>query len=243
VKTTRFPLGALLLWAACATAFAAEVKTYRTTLDVAPSGDAQARAELRIVDARAGRLRLPVAFPGLDGFAVASAPPSVAVRAEPGKGQSIVEIELPEGVPPEVAVSFTFTVPKALFEPRPEEGQKAQFAAGTRLLRHGFVNTQATAIADYRLVVKLPDGTVVQKIRDQQPRPSRKEFVPRVELDRFDGRQGALLQLAGMRQGDRTSMELEVVGQGRSWMWAAVGAVLVALWLFGYRYLLTPQKA
>jgi len=81
---------------------------------------------------------------------------------------------------------------------------------------------------------------MVEKIREQLPRTKRKEFTPRVELDRYDGRQGALLQLAGVKQGDRTSMELEVVGVRRSLGWLLVGLVLAIAYLVGFRDLVRP---
>lgn len=233
----------LALGCAFGAAWGAEFRSYATRLDVAADGAAQARVQLRVTGGQPGRLRLPVAFAGLDGFRVLDAPTGVALRPLPGKEQSAVEIELPEGVGDDVRLAFAFRVPGVLFEPKPEEGQKPAFPDGTRLLRHGFVNTQATPIGDYRVEVRLPDGAIVQKIREQQPRPKRKEFIPRVDLDRFDGQQGALLQLAAMKQGDRTSMELEVVAERRSWLWLVAGIVLAAAWLVGYRYIVAPEQA
>jgi hypothetical protein len=234
-------LAAVALGCACGVAGSAEFKSYETRLDVAADGSAQARVQLRLTGGQPGRLRLPVAFPALDGFALIDAPAGVTLRPLPPKDQSAVEIELPEGGGDDVRLAFGFRVPGVLFEPKPEEGQKPAFPVDTRLLRHSFVNTQATPIGDYRVEVRLPGGTVVQKIRDQQPRPKRKEFVPRVDLDRFDGQQGALLQLAGMKQGDRTSMELEVVAGQRSWLWLVAGIALAAAWLVGYRYIVVPE--
>ena len=61
-----------------------------------------------------------------------------------------------------------------------------------------------------------------------------------MELGWFDGQQGALLQLSGLRQGDRTSMELEVVNERRSYGWLLVGLVLVAGYLVSFRDLVKP---
>jgi hypothetical protein len=197
---------------------------------------------VQVTGAQAGRLRLPVGFAALDGFRAEAVPAGVTVKPVPAKDQSTVDIELPENVAPELKLAFAFRVPGVLFEPKPEEGQKPTFPEGTRLLRHAFVNTQPTPIAQYRVQVLLPAQTMVEKIREQLPRPKRKEFVPRVELDRVDGLQGALLQLAGLRQGDRTSMELEVVGERRSWLWIAVGLVLAGAWLAAYRFVVRPEQ-
>ncbi len=236
-------LAVVALGCACGATWGAEFRSYETRLDVAADGAARAHVQLRVTGGQPGRLRLPVAFAALDDFQVLDVPTGVALRPLPGKEQSAVEIELPEGVPDDVRLAFGFRVPGVLFEPKPEEGQKPAFPEGTRLLRHGFVNTQATPIGDYRVEVRLPGGAVVQKIREQQPRPKRKEFVPRVDLDRFDGQQGALLQLAAMKQGDRTSMELEVVAERRSWLWLVAGVLLAAAWLVGYRYIVAPEQA
>lgn len=231
----------VLLGAACVAAGAVEIKGYDTRLDIAPDGRARARVDLRLAGAQTGRLRLPVGFPLLEDWQVQEAPPGVALKPLPAKDQSSVEIELPAEVAAEVRLRFSFAVPGVLFEPKPEEGQKPVFPDGTRLLRHAFVNTQPTPIAQYRVQAVLPPQTMVEKIREQQPRPRRKEFVPRVELDRVDGLQGALLQLSGLRQGDRTSMELEVVGERRSWLWLVAGLVLAVAWLAAYRFVVAPE--
>jgi hypothetical protein len=234
---------ALLLLAfcgACSVAGAAEIKTYDTRLDVAPDGSAQARVDVQLTGAQAGRLRLPVGVAALDGFQALGIPAGVTIKPMPAKDQSSIEIELPENVSPDLKFGFTFKVPGVLFEPRPEEGQKPTFPEGTRLFRHGFVNTQPTPIAQYRVEVRLPQQTMVQKIREQLPRPKRKEFVPRVELDRFDGQQGALLQLTGLKQGDRTSMELEIVSDRRSYLWLVAGLALAVAYLFAFRDVVKP---
>lgn len=228
-------------WAGVA-AGAAEFKSYDTRLEIAADGSARARVDLQLKDGVPGRLRLPVGFTALEGFQALEAPSGVTMKPLPSKDQSSVEVDLPDGVPADLKLAFAFRVPALLFEPKPEEGQKPAFPDGTRLLRHGFVNTQATPIAAYRVEVRLPPQTMVQKIREQLPRPQRKEFIPRVELDRFDGRQGAVLQLAGMKQGDRASMELEVVGDRHSLLWALVGLVLAAAYLVAYRDVVKPAK-
>jgi len=232
----------LLLGVACIGANAAEVKTYDTRLAVAPDGSGLARVDVQVTGVQAGRLRLPVGFAALDGFQAIAVPAGVTVKPAPAKDQSAVDIELPENVAPDLKLAFTFKVPGVLFEPKPEEGQKPGFPEGTRLLRHAFVNTQPTPIAQYRVQVLLPPQTMVEKIREQLPRPKRKEFVSRVELDRVEGLQGALLQFSGLKQGDRTSMELAVVDARRSWLWIVVGLVLAGAWLAAYRFIIRPEQ-
>ena len=233
-------LVALLLGALCAGAGAVEIRTYDTRVDVGADGSARARVDLALTGVAAGRLRVPVGFPALDGFKVEEAPAGVAVKPLPSKEQSAVEIELPEGVPADVALRFAFTTPGVLVAPKPEEGQKSKFPEGSRLLRHVFVNTQPAPVGRYRVEVLLPPESMVQTVREQLPRPGRKEFVPRVELDRLDGRQGAVLQLSGVRQGGRTSMELEVVRDRRSLLWLVVGMTLACGWLVAYRFVVRP---
>jgi len=182
-----------------------------------------------------GRFRLPVGFAGLEAFAAQDLPAGVVLTPRPSKDQSSVDIELPIDVPEDVKLAFTFKIPKLLFAPIPEEGQKSTLPDGSRLLRHNFVNTQAATIATYRVQVRLPEETMVHMIREQLPKTKRKEFAPRVELDRFEGRQGAVLQLASLKQGDRTSMELEVVGDRRSYGWLFAGLVLIIGYLVSFR--------
>lgn len=233
-------LVALLLGATCAGAGAVEIRTYDTRVDVGPDGGARARVDLQLTGAEAGRLRVPVGFPALDDFRVEEAPAGIVVKPLPSKEQSAVEIELPEGVASAVRLRFAFAAPGVLFVPKPEEGQKSKFPEGSRLLRHAFVNTQPAPVGQYRVQVLLPPDAMVQTVREQLPRPGRKEFLPRVELDRSDGRQGALLQLSGIRQGGRTSMELEVVRDRRSLLWLVVGIALACGWLVAYRFIVRP---
>ncbi len=229
---------------ACAfgSANALEIKAYDTRLDVAPDGLAQADATLQLAGCEAGRFKLPTGFTGIENLQVKDAPAGVALKLVASKEQSTFEVELPDNVPGEAKISFAFQVPGVLYEPKPEEGQKSTFPAGTRLLRHAFVNTQSTAISKYSVQVRLPQETLVHAIREQLPKNKRKEFTPRVELNRFDGLQGARLQMAGLKQGDRTSMELEVVPEGRSFGWLLGGLVLCIGYLVTFRDLVTGKN-
>ncbi|MBL0141132.1 MAG: hypothetical protein IPP91_03480 [Betaproteobacteria bacterium] len=225
----------LVLGFACAGVGAVEIKAYDTRLEVALDGAAQAVVDLQVDGAQAGRFKLPVGFGAIEEFKPLDVPAGVVLKPLTTKEQSSVEIELPDGVSAAVNIGFSFRVPGVLFVPKPEAGQKSALPKGSRLLRHSFVNTQPAPISRYTMQVRLPEETMVQKIREQLPKARRKEFTPRVELDRYDGRQGALLQLAGIKQGDRTSMELEVVGDRRSLGWLLVGLVLAAGYLVGFR--------
>jgi len=231
----------MVLWWINSAFGAVEINAYNTRLDIAPDGSATASVSLILAKGEPGRFRLPVGFAGLEAFAVQDVPSGVVLTPRPSLDQSSVEIDLPIDVSDDVVLAFTFKIPKLLFAPIPEEGQKSTLPDGSRLLRHNFVNTQAATIMKYQLQVRLPDETMVHMIREQLPKTKRKEFAPRVELDRFEGRQGALLQLANLKQGDRTSMELEVVGDRRSYGWLIAGLVLILGYLVSFRDLVNTD--
>lgn len=219
---------------ACAGAQAAEIRRYETRVDLDADGRAQATAQVELAGLAPGALRVPVGFARLEEFRAISASPGITL-APGGNGDGAwVDVRLEEGAPPAATLAFAFRSNGMLFVPRPEPGQKAKLPDGSRLVRHRFVNTQEAPIGRYALTVRLPESDRVHAIREQTPKPGRKEFAPRVELDRYEGRQGAMLQLASMRQGDRATMELEVVPARRSILWL-LGLLPVAagyLWFF-----------
>ena len=67
--------------------------------------------------------------------------------------------------------------------------------------------------------------------------------MPRVRLDRTDDRQGADLQLANMKQGDRTSMVLNVVSARHSYGWLLAGLALSLAYLVGFRSLVKADPS
>jgi hypothetical protein len=236
-------LAFLALALACASALAFEIRSYETRIDVDSAGTARARASLALAGAAAGRLRVPVGFARIDDFRPGEAPAGVTMVSGNSADAAWVEVELPEGVPAELALGFSFRSDGVLFVPKPEPGQKATLPEGSRLLRHRFVNTQEAPIRRYAATVLFPDGAIAHNIREQLPRVGRKEFVPRVELERYEGRQGALLQMTNLRQGDRTSMELEIVAGRRSPVWLLLLLPLAAGYLYAFRDLVrrAPQ--
>ena len=110
------------------------------------------------------------------------------------------------------------------------------------MFRHAFVNTGAVPIGSYELSVLLPGDRRVQKVVEQSPRPKRSEVLPRVRLERFGEQQGATLQLAAMKQGDRVAMTLIVVPARPSYGWLVAGLVLAAAYLVGFRSLVSAPK-
>ena len=105
-----------------------------------------------------------------------------------------------------------------------------------------FVNTGAVPIGVYELSVALPEDLRVQKVVEQSPRPKRSEVLPRVRLDRFGEQQGATLQLAAMKQGDRTAMTLNVVPARPSYGWLLVGLLIAVADQGGVRSLVSTSE-
>lgn len=239
------PLGSLLLlatlWSGTAAA-ATEIRDYATTVDLAADGTARASAQVQITGAVPGRLRIPVGFAKLDELRAGPLPAGAALAARGTPDHAWVELELPEGTPADLSVGFAFRSNGMIFVPVPEPGQKATLPAGSQLLRHRFTNTQEATIGRYALTVRFPEGTIAHNVREQLPRPGRKEFAPRVALDRFDGRQGAMLAHTRLRTGDRTSMELEIVSETRSATWLVLLLPLAVGYLFAFRDLVQPQR-
>jgi hypothetical protein len=224
-------------------AAAIEIGRYDTRVEVGEDGHARVAATLEVKGAAAGRLRIPVGFGALGAFQPGEAPAGVVLAPRSAGGATWIEAELPESVPAAFRLAFSFRVEDLLAVPKAEEGQKPAFPAGSRILRHAFVNTQEAPIGRYEVKVLLPESGLVHAIREQSPKPRRKEFLPRVELDRFDGRQGAMLQHTGLRQGDRASMELEVVDARRSWMWLIALVPIAVGYLYAFRDLVSPARA
>lgn len=219
------------------------IDRYATELDVHADGGSRAMVTLDLKKCQAGRFVLPVGFGGMDRLEVHAAPDGVVLKPVPGKESSTLEIELPPGIAASNSLRFAFAAPDVLGRPKNAAGEKAKIAADTQLLRHTFVNTGALEIGVYELSVQLPGDLRVQKIAEQLPRTKRSEVLPRVRLDRTDDRQGADLQLANMKQGDRTSMVLNVVSARHSYGWLLAGLALSLAYLVGFRSLVKADPS
>jgi hypothetical protein len=103
------------------------------------------------------------------------------------------------------------------------------------------VNTQPTLIKDFSFLAALPEGSRFQAIREQLPKQKKSEAEPRVRLGGENGRQSALLKIASLKQGDATSMQLEIVPNSRSLLWLLVGLILSALYLVRFRDLVARK--
>ena len=223
----------------CAAAQAAVIDRYVTRLDIQPDGAGVAQLDVRVTPCQPGGLSLPVGFGGVDALQVLAAPQGTQARAVAGKDGSRIDIHLPDGVAETCSVQLSVRVDKSLGRPEVAGGEKSKVAADTQVFRHVFVNTGAVPIGVYELSVALPEALRVQKVVEQSPRPKRSEVLPRVRLDRFGGQQGATLQLAAMKQGDRTTMTLNVVPARPSYGWLLVGLLMAAAYLVGFRSLVS----
>lgn len=223
---------------------ASEIKTYEGQLDVAAEGVSRARIQLRVEDAKPGALLVPLA-PALkpeSAVNIDSAPLGTAVKVVTVGERPHLELSFPDSVESSVPVKLSFAVKRALAEPKARASGKKTLPEGSLLLNHAFVNTQPTTIGSYRMEVVLPEATRVHTVREELPKAKRSEVEPRVGLNGKDGRQGALLQVTDLKQGDATSMSLEVIPDARSWTWLIVGLGLAIAYLFGFRHLVARPK-
>jgi hypothetical protein len=232
----------LVFCVACAGAQAAIIESYVSRLDVTDDGAANATVTIRLKDVERGRLVLPVAFADTENFRVIDAAPGSRVEPRKSGERTVFEVEFAEGIANTVMLSFGFTTSNVMAVPKAASGKKPELPDGSRLLSHTFVNTQPLLIESYKLDVVLPEGLRAQLIREQLPKPKRSEVLPRVRLNGYDGRQGAQLQMSGIKQGDRTSMVLEVVDEQRSLGWLAIGLFMAIGYLFGFSHLVRGEK-
>jgi hypothetical protein len=234
----------LLLGILAATTLAAgaRITTYTVRLDASSTGAGVAWAELRFAGAEPGGCLIPVGFRDLPGLALEAAPPGTRLEAGPSDGQSLVRLTLPEGIPADATVRFRFDVPEAFVVRKLGPGERQTFPTGNRLFRHAFVNTQPVDIEVYRFEFCLPAGARVQAIREQLPRLTKTEVGPRVALQAIESRKAAVLLCRELHQGDDTSMGIELLPEGRSYGWLAVGLLFSALYLIYFRDLVSPAN-
>lgn len=242
----KYLLTSMALGLAVCSASASQIKSYEARVDAAAEGASRAQVNLQLEDVAAGTLLVPLA-PALKPageLRIDSAPRGSTVKIVTVGERPHLELVFPEGVEKEVPVQLNFAVKSTITEPKPSASGKKTLPDGSLLFNHSFVNTQPYAINGYRVEVVLPEGVRVHTVREATPKPKRSEIEPRVALDgKEDGRQTALLQMPVLKQGDRTSMSLEVVRDQRSWTWLIVGLVLSAAYLFGFRHLVAKPKS
>ena len=230
--TARRLLPLLLLAASLG---ATEIKSYKVRLDTTADGTGKGTAEVILSACAPGRLNLPLGFSGITGLRLEDSPPRLKLEQGPTNGQALLHLDLAEAVTGEATVKFSFIVPKAFVNIAPGPGEKSTFPAGSRLFRHALVATQEGLIGAYRFELLFPQGTRAQAIREQLPKLGKFEAGPRVRLGKSEGRQNAVLQVAALKQGDDTSLALELVPERKSWGWLVAGLLLSALYLIYFR--------
>lgn len=237
----RRVLAAALLLACAALRGAADVRSCAVRLVLEADGTARGRLVLQVASAAPGSFDVPFAFPEIRDLRVAEGPAGTAAALAPAAGQARLRLTLPQGVPASLQVALDFAVPNALVRP---EASKGEAPSRVRLLRHAFVNTQEDVIDAYAVEVLLPPGDQVQAVREALPKPGKTEAEPRVRLGRLEGRQSATLRAGPLRQGDDTSMSVELTSARRSWSWLVAGIALALLYLVHFRDLVAaPARA
>jgi hypothetical protein len=238
-------LASYALLAVLGAAEAAAIPSYLAQLDVAADGGGEVRLQLRIDDAAAGPLLVPLAaaLKPAGAVKVDSAPVGTQVRTVLIGEKPHLELLLPEGVEKSFPFAVSFAVKESLAAQSGGGRGKSALPPHSLRLDHAFVNTQPVTIGSYRVKLMLPDGKRVHRVIEQSPRTRRTEVEPRVTLNGVDGRQGAVLQLADIKTGDRTSISLEVVGDDRPLGWLLVGVVLAVAYLYGFRDLVRRPQA
>lgn len=238
-------LACFALLAALGAAEAAAIPSYLAQIDVAADGGAEVRLQLQIEEAAAGPLLVPLAaaLKPAGAVKVDSAPVGTQVRTVVIGEKPHLELLLPEGVEKSFPFSVSFAVKESMAAPKGSSRGKSALPPHSLRLDHAFVNTQPVPIGNYRVKLMLPDGKRVHRVIEQSPRTRRTEVEPRVALNGVDGRQGAVLQLADIKTGDRAAMSLEVIKDDRPLSWLLVGLVLGLAYLYGFRDLVRrPQE-
>lgn len=213
----------------------AEIQSYTVRLQAAHDGAGAGMATVSLTGCTPGTLAIPLAFSSPENVRLEESPAGVRLELGPRNGMTLLRLHLPEGMPTQASLRFSFTVKQVFQGVSRAPGEKSTLPAGSRIFRHAFVNTQEIPIGVYRLDFLFPEGFRAQAIREQLPKPKKSEVGPRVLLSKLEGRQAATLQFSGLHQGDDTSMALELVPSQRSFGWLVAGLLLAGLYLFYFR--------
>jgi hypothetical protein len=233
-------LALALLALAPSVATAAEIVTYDARVAVEPDGSGRGTATVVLSGAPAESVDVPLP-PAWTGVKVGEA--AEGLKVEP-KGKTLrvtlppapTTPAVPAAEPPPRRFTFTFDMPEAFATAEEAaKGEKLTQPRDSRTVKFSFVNTQATLVKAFGVLVVLPADMRFHAIREQLPKLKKTEVEPRVRLGGADGLQTALLQIANLKQGDSASMQLEAVPNRRSPLWLVAGIVLSALYLFKFR--------
>jgi hypothetical protein len=227
-------------------ATAAEIIRYDARVTVEADGTGRGTATVFVSGAPAEGVDVPFP-PAWTGVKVAEA--AEGLKVEP-KEKSLrvtlppepVTSAVPAAAPPSHRFTFTFDVPEAFAKAEEAAtGEKLTMPRDSRTLKFSFVNTQATLVKAFGMLVVLPADMRFHAIREQLPKLKKSEVEPRVRLAGADGRQTALLQSASLKQGDSASMQLEAIPNRRSPFWLVAGIALSSLYLFKFRDLVAKD--
>jgi len=220
---------------------AAEISRYITNLAVDPDGGGHAASTLVIAGGPSETVEIPLSHGSWANFRVTEA--SEGLRLDPPQAKAgTVRVTLPAATSAPSRLTFSVDVPEAFVRAEdPANGDRLTIPWESRTFRYAFVNTQATPIKDFGMLVILPAGYRFQAIREQLPRQKKSEVEPRVRLGGSNGRQNALLRVTNLKQGDATSMQLEALPNRRSLLWLLAGLTLSALYLVYFRDLVSRK--
>ncbi len=220
---------------------AAEISQYTTSLAVDSDGRGHAASSLVIAGTPSETVVIPRSHGAWTNFRLAEATEGLRLESPKEKGATI-QVTLPLANSAASRLSYTFDVPEVFVRAEDStEGAKLTVPRESRTLRYAFVNSQVSLIKEFGMLVTLPEGYRFQAVREQLPKQTKSEVEPRVRLGGEGGRQNALLRLANLKQGDDTSMQLEVVPDRRSLLWLAVGVALSGLYLVLFRDLIARK--
>lgn len=223
---------------------AMDIQSYDSRIEVGTDGAAEIKVSLSLKGVQAGRMVVPVGSSGLDDFKVLEVPADVQLTPLPGMGggQATLIVDVIKAGIETIKLRFSYRIMGFLERAQAAEGKKLEMPADSSLVTHRFINTQAIGIDNYRVELVLPERVRVQLIREQLPKPKKSEVLPRVRLEGFNGRQGGLLQITKLKQGDRTSMILEAVDDQRSFGWLLVGLALAVGYLITFMNLVSTKS-
>jgi len=237
---TRALLAVCLACALTVTVGATDIRDYQVTVTTNTAGAAEATLRVFVPKATSV-IRIPVGFSGITEVRLIEGPVGATVTTERAGSQTMLAVQLNGDVQGEIVLSIAFQIAALVPEPVVPAGERPTLPAGHRLLRHSFVNTQEGTIGRYVIRVVFPEHLRAHVIREALPKLRGQEAGPRARLEPVDGQRAVTLEVAALKQGDVTSLQVELTPLGRSWVWLLTGVVLSVLYLFSFRSLVAGR--
>lgn len=223
--------------------YAADVTSYTVRLDGRAGDLVPVTLTVTYADATGTALVVPTGFATLHDVRCVSCPVGTMVATKPSGAATAVMLGLPPAAAATGELTVAFTTPSPFVATTPAPGERATLPAGTRILRHAFVNTEPVSIGSYRFEAIFETGYRAHAIREALPKLRKNEAGPRARLASVAGEPGVFLQVGRLRQGESTSLNVELVPQGHSWAWMIAGLLLSVLYLVFFRDLVKPRPA